>query len=77
MQPDSEHFTVLEMVSRFSGFKRYGGVMPLHLLAHNEDIVEGLLHNDILTLRSARPRGGYQIEGVCLTDLGRRLLGTR
>lgn len=77
MKPDSEQFTVLEMVSRFSGFNRYGGVMPLRLLAHREDIIEGLLHNDILTLRSTRPRGGYRVEGVCLTDFGRRLLETR
>jgi len=48
MQPESDQFLVLEQVSRFSGFSRYGGVMPMHLLALREDVVESLVHGERL-----------------------------
>ena len=70
-------YYVLEQVSRFSGFSRYGGVMPMHLLALREDVVESLVHNGILAQRSSRAANGCRTDGVCLTDLGRRLLVTR
>ncbi len=77
MSTTSDQFTVLEMVDRFSGFKRYGGVMPMRLLASREELIDALISNRLLTFKEARPKGGWCVEGVCLTDFGRRLLRTR
>lgn len=76
MEPSSEQFGLLELVARFSAHKRYGGVMPMRLVAHKDALIEALISNRLLDRRSVRGASGCHIDGLCLTDFGRRLLRT-
>lgn len=77
MEKEFSQFTVLELVDTFSSISRYGGVMPVRLLVQIEGMIEELVRAGILRSVHVRTPEGYLIEGVRLTDLGRRLLVTR
>lgn len=74
MTQNPDHVSLLWLVDRFSSFARYGGVMPLHLLVTQEDLVDELVGREMLRSSNGRCPKGRAVEGVTLTETGRRLL---
>ncbi len=74
MTLNPDHVSLLSLVDRFCAYSRYGGVMPLRLLATQEDLVDDLVGREMLRCVSSRSLQGCAVEGVTLTAAGRLLL---